>query len=225
MPKIMRPFLSDCDSPSCIQDIIIQQLVPSTKCNLTEGEILWHENEYHPYTYFVKKGMVKLHLITREGREKSLFYYTTGAWFGFQGLNEGKMTITTATAILPTTLYKVEFALLYAYIKNHPEYLSALTNYVFHHMVLEAQEIVNISLYNTAERLNVLLVHLAEEYQEEGQNRVLIPLSNEEIGNMVGASRNSVSSAISALREQKLVRKQRGGLIITDLKRLKEYNM
>lgn len=223
MTKIMKQFLNDSDLSSCIQDIFTQQLVPCTMRNLKEGEILWHEKEHHPYCYLIKKGMIKLHVINKDGREKALFYYTKGSCLGFQGLAKKKLTITIATAILPTTIYAVEFPLFHAFITKNPKYLSALTNYIFHHMAVEAQEIVNIALYNTAERLNVLLVNLAEEYQEKKQDNVVIPFNNEELGTMVGASRNSVSNAISILQKQKLIRKQRGRLVITDLEGLKEY--
>lgn len=223
MAKIMQQFLKDDDLGPSIRGIFAKQLVPCTVRHLRKGEILWREKELHQYCYFIEYGMVELHVITKEGREKVLFYYTNGSLLGFQNLSKEKMTMTTAAAILPTKLYAMEFSLFYNYILGNPQYLSALTSYIFHHMAIEAEEIVNISLYNTVERLAALLVLLADEYPKNKQGEMLIPIKNEELAAMIGVCRNSVCNALSTFQKEKLIRKQRGGLIVTDLDRLREY--
>ncbi|HHY28000.1 MAG TPA: Crp/Fnr family transcriptional regulator [Desulfitobacterium dehalogenans] len=223
MAKIMRQFLKDEDLCPSIRGIFSNKLIPCSVRQLREGEILWHDNEPHPYCYLIERGMIKLHVINRDGKEKVLFYYTNGSLLGFQSLSKEKMTMTTATAILPTRLYVTEFALFYNFILENPEYLSALTSYIFHHMAIEAEEIVNISIYNTAERLAALFVLLAEEYPVNSSGEVVIPFKNEDLAAMIGACRNSVSNALSAFNKDELIVRQRGSVIITDLKRLKEY--
>lgn len=223
MAKIMQQFLKDDDLCPSIRGIFAKKLVPCTVRHLKKGEILWREKELHQYCYLIENGMIKLHIITKDGKEKVLFYYTNGSLLGFQNLSKEKMTITTATAILPTKLYAMEFSLFYNFIQENPQYLCALTGYIFHHMAIEAEEIVNISLYSTAERLAALFVLLADEYPKNEQGEVLIPFKNEELAAMVGACRNSVSNALSVFQKQKLICKQRGNLIVTDLDRLREY--
>ncbi len=223
MAKIMQQFLKDDDLCPSIREIFAKKLVPCTVRHLKKGEILWHDKELHEYCYLIENGMIKLHVITKDGREKALFYYAQGSLFGFQNLSKEKLTMTTATAILPTTLYAVEFSLFFTFITETPQYLCALTTYIFHHMAIEAEEIVNLSLYNTEERLAALLVLLAKEYPKNKQGKILIPFKNEELATMVGASRNSVSNALSLFQKQKLIYKQRGSLVVNDLDRLKEY--
>lgn len=224
MAKIVNQFLGGEDLCSSISGVFTEQLVPYTVRKLKKNEILWHDNERHQYCYFVKNGLLKLYVIDKDGREKALFYYTKGSLLGFQSLSKEKVTMTTAEAILPTTLYAIEFSLLFDLIAVTPECLNGLISYIFHHMAVEAQEIVNISLYNTAERLAALLVILADEYQEKRSSKMLIPFKNEELGAMVGASRNSISNALSVFHSQGMIRKHRGGLLITDLEQLKNYS-
>lgn len=223
MAKIMNQFLNANDLSPCIKDIFTQRLVPFKIKKLEKGELLWAENEEHLDSYFIQNGIIKLHTSTKDGREKTLFYYRNGSLLGFQNFSPSKATITTATAILSTTLYAVESSLFYTFVTEHPQYLSAFTSYIFHHMAVAAQEIANISLYNTAERLNDLLVLLAEECRGNGYGKIVVPFNNEELATMVGACRNSVSSALSVLQKQKLICKGKGNLTIIDLKRLREY--
>lgn len=223
MDKTMNQFLDDDDLSPCIQDIFTQQLVPFSVKKLQKGEPLWEENEVHPYSYFIQSGMIKLHSGTKNGREKTLFYYKKGSLLGFQNLAPNKTTITTATAILPSTVYVVEFSPFYTFIIEHPQYLSALTSYIFHHMSVSALEVVNLSLYNTVDRLARLLVLLAEESTPNRNNQLVLSFNNEELATMVGSCYNSVSSALSTLQKQKLINKRRGNLIITDLVGLRNY--
>lgn len=225
MAKIIHQFLKDEDLCPSLREIFVRKLVPCTVHHLQKGEILWGENEEHQYCYLVEKGMIKLHVINREGKEKTLFYYTNGSILGFQNLSKNKLTITTATAMLPSKLYAIEFSILYDFIQSNPRYMCALTSYIFHHMAVEAEEIVNISMYSTAERLAELFVILAEEYSQKETDEVVIPFNNEELAAMIGACRNSVSNAISLFNKENLIRKQRGSLIVTNLKGLKEYSM
>lgn len=224
MSKIIKQFLNDDDLSPSIRDIFTQKLIPFTVKNMEKGEILWHENENHIYSYFIESGIIKLHATTREGREKALFFYTSGSLLGFQNLAKDKKTITVATTIVPTKLYAVRFDLFYQFITENPHYLSAFTEYIVHHMNIETQEIVNISFYNTTERLAALLVLLSDDYsKKEVMDKILIPLNNDELGNMVGACRNSISRTLSVLQNQNMIYKKRGGLVITDLNSLKEF--
>lgn len=224
MSKIIKQFLNDDNLSPSIRDIFTQKLIPFTVKNMEKGEILWYENENHNYSYYVESGIIKLHATTQEGREKALFFYTTGSLLGFQNFAKDKKTITVATAVLPTKLYAVQFDLFYKFIAENSQYLSALIEYIFHHMNIETQEIVNISFYNTTERLAALLVFLSDDYsKKEGIGKTFIPLNNDELGNMVGACRNSISRALSVFQNQNMIHKKRGGLIITDLNSLKEF--
>jgi CRP-like cAMP-binding protein len=216
------PVMIKHEAPSCLQDIFRKELVPCTSRLLRKGELLWHDKEPHRYCYLIRTGLIKLYVVTAEGREKTLFFYTNGTLLGFQNLSNVKQTITAAAAMLPTTLYATDFARFYGFILNDYKYTRALTEYLFYHMAAEAQEIVDVSLSGADERLAALLVILAEEYLGCCQGEVLIPLNNDELAGMIGACRNSVYNALSGFQKQKLIRKHRGNVEIVDLEGLRE---
>jgi CRP-like cAMP-binding protein len=216
------PVMIKHQAPSCLQDIFRNECVPCTSRHLRKGELLWNDKEPHQYCYLVRTGLIKLYVVTADGRENALFFYTNGTLLGFQNLSDVKQTITAAVAMLPTTLYAADFTKFYGFILNDYKYSRALTEYLFYHMAAEAQEIVDISLSGIDERLAALLVTLADEYLECRQGEVRIPLNNDELAGMIGACRNSVYNALSAFQRQKLVRKHRGNVEIVDLDRLRE---
>lgn len=211
------------ESPPCLQDIFHRKLIPCTPRTLRKGESLWRDNEPHPYCYFIRSGLIKLCAVTAAGREMALFFYTRGALFGFQNLSNRRKTITAAVAMLPTTLYAAEFSAVYALISGNPRYQRALTEYLFCHMLAEAREIVDVNSSDTDDRLAALLVLLADEYVAAGQGEAVISLNNDELASLIGACRNSINNAVSALQKRKLIRKHRGQIEIVDLDRLRRF--
>jgi CRP-like cAMP-binding protein len=215
------PIMIKCQAPRCLQDIFYKKLVPCTLRHLRKGEFIWRAKEAHRYCYLIGSGLIKLYVVTDDGREKTLFFYTGGAVFGFQNLSNIRMTITNAVAMLPTTLHAADFSNFYELIADSREYSRAMTEYLFYHMTADVQEMVDISLSNADERLAALLVILADEYLKSERGELLIPLNNDELASMVGACRNSVYNVLSSFQKQNLIIKHRSKVEIVDLDRLR----
>lgn len=89
---------------------------------------------------------------------------------------------------------------------------------------MQTNEMLNQSFYVTAQRVPMLLAKLAAERLAEGaaQQTVVLPYSNNDIADMLGVSRNSVTSVISRLQAQGVIEKQRSAIRIIDAQRLVE---
>ena len=210
-------------SPPCLQDIFHRGLVPCTPRKLQKGEFLWRSDDSHPYCYLIGSGLIKLCVQTADGRERTLLFYTRGAFFGIQYWSGAKKTYTSAIAMLPTSLYAAEPERVSDFILASPQLARALTGYLVHHIYAEAREIVDFSSSNTDEKLAALLVILAEEYLQGRRGEALIPLKNDELANLVGACRNSVYNVLCSFQKRNLVRKQRGHVAIIDVDRLRDF--
>ncbi|MGH6913002.1 MAG: helix-turn-helix domain-containing protein, partial [Geminicoccales bacterium] len=72
-------------------------------------------------------------------------------------------------------------------------------------------------------RLAKRLVHLAEIFGKPvpGGVRIEIALSQQQLGNMVGMSRESMNKQLRQWREENLIRIQDGYYVITDLNALR----
>lgn len=53
------------------------------------------------------------------------------------------------------------------------------------------------------------------------QHVAIVPFSNDELAEMLGAHVNSITNSVSALRKAECVERQRGALVVTDFKKLK----
>jgi CRP/FNR family transcriptional regulator len=65
-----------------------------------------------------------------------------------------------------------------------------------------------IVLGSVKEKLPFLLLNLSEQFGvlEEDYHRIVLPLTHQEIGNMIGVTRESVTSTINDLVKEELIR-------------------
>ncbi len=89
---------------------------------------------------------------------------------------------------------------------------------------MQTNEMLNQSFYVTAQRVPMLLAKLAAERlaEDAAQQMVVLPYSNNDIADMLGVSRNSVTSVVSRLQAQGVIEKQRSAIRIIDAQRLVE---
>ena len=78
--------------------------------------------------------------------------------------------------------------------------------------------------YETTARLAHLLAELADDQGVAAGEDVEIPFSQEELGSMVGASRESVARAIVRLRTEGLLETRRRGVALLDVEALRRHS-
>lgn len=220
MTKMINQFIASDQLDESFDNLFIYHLLPYYVKKLKKGDVIFEPNSYHKYSYYVKSGLVKICIVSPEGKEKTLFFHEPGSIFGFQNINYHKQTITRASAISDTELYQFDFDIFYEYIKNSPTYFSSFLDYIFQMFILQTEEVVNLSFYTTIERFAALLLVLVDEQGQQYDG--CISFNNEELSAMIGASRNSISSAISILKKFGVIEKRRNGIIIKDFKRLQD---
>jgi len=227
MTKIINPFITSQSHTNSFNLIFDNNLLPYSIKNVKKGDVIFHSNSPHIYSYYVKSGIIKNYIINPAGKEKVIFFYKIGSLFGFQNINTEKQTMTEAVALMDCELYQFEYEIFHEFIRNSPEYCSKFLEYIFNMMILKTEEVINLSFYTAIERVSELLLILEEEHQ---RNKVLtkptlIPYNNEELSCMIGVCRNSISNSLAILQEQNIIEKKRNGIIIKDINRLKNFIM
>ena len=88
-----------------------------------------------------------------------------------------------------------------------------------------SEDRVDLALVGTGQRLAALLVDLADRHGRETADgiEIAIALSQDEISSMIGASRDSVSRALTSLRSRGLLVTGRRSVTLRDLDALRAY--
>jgi CRP-like cAMP-binding protein len=78
--------------------------------------------------------------------------------------------------------------------------------------------------YDAASRVARLLADLAAEHESPARGRAVVRLSQQEIGELVGASRESVGRALAALRDRQLVTTGRRSVTVLETGALRSFS-
>lgn len=182
-----------------------------------EGELIFLPEESHRFTYHVVSGLVRLYLTSAEGAVKTLFYHAEGTQFGFQGFRRDRLTRSTAEAVTACEVLAIDYGDLFSFCDKHTEYYLAYIEYLFAIMNSQTEEIASLSFQTGVRRLAELLYALARGGDE------VVPYTIDELAEIIGAHRNTVSNSLAHLRKCGLVEKSPRPLVVADVEGLRRY--
>jgi len=175
---------------------------------------LWMSRQQADRVFFVRSGLVKISLVSGEGRELTLHLLPRGSLVGELALVGNGMHDSQAECYEESVLYTVQRDDFLTLMRRSP----SLTHNVMRVIAERRQDIerrVESLIFKTAHaRLAGLFLRLAEQFGVRDARGVIvnIRLTHKEMAGLIGASRETVSFAILDLRKD--------GSILTDDKRV-----
>ena len=165
------------------------------------------------------KGAVRVSSTSLSGKQITLTYVEPGVWFGDVAMFDGDQRTHDAYAHGPTTLLCVSRSDFQKILSVHVELYEAL-------MRLQAKRIR--ILFGLVEDLNTLplrarlakqLLHLSRSYgvpslNESSEIRIGLQLAQEELAQLLGASRQRVNQELKSMEREEAIRIEPGGLVV-----------
>lgn len=204
-------------SPSLRHDILRCAYVKRYK----DGELIAARGEPPEQWIACAKGAVRVSSTTVSGKQITLTYVEPGIWFGDVSIFDGDRRTHDAYAHGETTILCVAKADFKKILALHVELYDAMLR-------LHARRIRQ--LYGLVEDLNTLplrarlakqLLHLARSYgvpslAHGSETRIGLQLAQEELAQLLGASRQRVNQELKAMEREQAIRIEAGGLVIRD---------
>lgn len=189
----------------------------------------WGE-EPHTTAHFVVEGMVEIYKLERDGRKKTLYFCKKGDFFGFQILGDTCLPIATASACVDSELIAIPKESFFKALHTCPDFTDMIVKYLYGLISVLTNESVQSAFYATAQRVPMLLLSLGRDELDSrdvdalgnAEASIVVKYGNGDIANILGISRNSVTSSISRLQEQGIVLKRRNSIEILDMDRLEK---
>lgn len=203
------------------------QGVMSTR-HLDEDEVLCSQGDIQKEMYQVVKGSLKLCNYSYDGKEVVFIKVRPGDCCGEMPLIDGLPRATYAVALEPTevkVLSEVNFKMLY---HKYPIISHQLNVMLCGRVRVLSDLIADSNLLSLRQRMARQIHRLAFSHGAiAGEHDVrVIDTSHEELGTMLGASRQSVSKELKALELDGTIELRYGKIYIRDLEKLEEtYEM
>jgi len=183
--KIRRPF-----DPEAFLDATG---VPTTVVAYDRGESIYVQGATCDAVMYVKKGEVKLSVVSKTGREAIVAILGAGNFFGEGALAGQPIRIGSATAHTPSTVISIEKAEMRRLLHEEHELSDGFIAHLLTRNVRIEEDLID-QLFNSAEkRLARTLLLLARYGEEHTPQRVIPRISQETLAEMVGTTRSRVN--------------------------------
>jgi CRP-like cAMP-binding protein len=159
--------------------------------------------------------MVRISAPSRDGREAVFNLAKGGEVFGEIALLDGRPQIATATAMTDCELMVIDRGNFVSLLESQPEIALKLIAVLCTRLRRTSEQVEDILFGDLSGRLAKLLLRLTEsvEFEVSRSNR-RIPMTQREIGQMIGSSRESTNKQLQEWKERNWIRIERGGITV-----------
>jgi CRP/FNR family transcriptional regulator len=176
--------------------------------------------------YFLKKGRVKISRIDESGKEFTLTLLEPGEIFGELGLFDDSPRETMAVALEDSLICMMRRKDFEAYAANKPELAFKLNKLMGLRLRQIENQIAELLFRDVPSRLARLLLRLADQHPRQTKSgvRINIKLSQQELANLIGATREMTSTVLNSLKKDGLINVISKYIYIMDRKRLESIS-
>ena len=189
---------------------------------LTKGEILFREGESEDRLYVVVAGKIKLGRSGSAGRENLLAVLGPGQMFGELSVFDPGPRSTTATAVTAAEVRTLEHDELMGWIEGHPEVARSLLGQLAARLRRANDVVADLVFSDVPGRVAKQLLELARRFGDRKDDGVHVhhDLTQEELAQLVGASRETVNKALADFAARGWIRLEPRSVTLLDVERV-----
>ncbi len=189
---------------------------------LRRGEILFSEGDDGNQLYVVTDGKIKLGRTSPDGRENLLAILGPGQMFGELSFFDPGPRSATATAVTDVELKSLGHEALSPVLNAHPDVAHALLNQLAGRLRRTNEVVGDLVFSDVPGRVAKALLDLASRFGRRADDGIHVnhDLTQEELAQLVGASRETVNKALADFASRGWLRLEPRSVVILDLERL-----
>ncbi|MBN9409342.1 MAG: Crp/Fnr family transcriptional regulator [Burkholderiales bacterium] len=206
-------------SPSLRHDILRCTYVKRFK----DGDIIAARGDPAQDWIACARGAVRVSSTSVTGKQITLTYVEPGIWFGDVAILDGDRRTHDASAHGDTTIVCVSRDDFRRIMTQHIELYEALLRLQARRIRQLFSQVEDLNTLPLRARLAKQLTHLVRSYgvpplhgQPEAEVRIGLHLAQEELAQLLGASRQRVNQELKAMEREAVIRIEASGLVVRD---------
>ncbi len=207
------PSKIPCGLPVNVSEAIEQEAVTTT---YPTGAVLFAEGQVPRGIFIVRRGRVKLSICGSDGRTLILRIVEPGCPLGVAAVVSARQYEATAETQEPSEISFLRQTDLLRLMRSSGEIALWVTQHISADYAATCREIRDLILSDSAtEKLARLLVGwLDQNAESKHPTQVKLSLTHEEIGQMIGTSRETVSRLFAGFKKQHLIQQSGATLVV-----------
>ena len=190
--------------------------------NMNKGQVLFNEGERGERLYIITDGKMKLGHTSSDGRESLLAVLGPGELLGELSLFDPGPRTATATALTETTLMGLGHSALRPWLTGRPEVAEALLRALAQRLRRTNDQMADLVFSDVPGRVAKTLLELGEKFGRPLPDGIHVThdMTQEELAQLVGASRETVNKALADFAARGWIRLESRSVILIDPERL-----
>lgn len=195
-----------------------------SEVSFRRGEKLFNEGDPGDRLYLLVDGKVKLGHTSSDGRENLIAVLGPGEMIGELTLFDPGPRSTTATAVAPTKMLQLDHRAMMEFIDTRPELAKHMLKALAIRIRRTNDQLADLVFSDVPGRVAKALLDLADRFgsrAEDGTVHVPHELTQEELAQLVGASRETVNKSLAEFVSRSWIRLEGRGVHLLEVDRLR----
>ena len=186
--------------------------------HLRKGDIIFQRDDPGHSLFIVERGAVRIYVPSPQGMDLTLAVLGRGDFFGDLSLLDGRPRSASASVSTDATLLMLERSDFIALLTQRPTAAMAVLAAVAGRLRETDEMASDLAFLDVAGRLAKRLLDLASAHGVKRDGGVLIDLAvtQEDLANMIGVTRESVNRNLSEFQTLGLISKQGRRIVVTN---------
>ncbi|MEE8582011.1 MAG: Crp/Fnr family transcriptional regulator [Myxococcota bacterium] len=200
-------------------------LAVTTTKRLEAKQVLFRKGDPGTRLYGVIEGRIKVSSAGADGREMVFGYFDPGEVIGEIALLDSNPRSATVVAMEPSELLSLDRRDFLPFLERHPKLAIHLGEILAARLRRLSETAEDAMFLTLPSRLAKKLLGLATNYGTKTRSGTLIALrlSQQELGELVGTSRESINKQLRTWVQDELLQVERGKITILDWKGLEAF--
>ncbi len=207
----------------CGSDVLADILLRGNCLNFSRDEIILRQGDSGDALYIILSGLVRISMVASNGHEIILDYAENGHVIGEIAFFDHCTRTASAEAMSDVTALSLSRSALETIMQNHSDLGLQLLKAMARRLRLTNTIVESDRAFTSGPRLARYLFRLMLANAED-KGRLKLKLSQSELGNFVGLSREQINRQLSSWSENGIIRMEAGYLHIVDKQLLFEIS-
>lgn len=181
---------------------------------------LFHEGEPARRVVLLQSGLVKIQTTAADGRCSVLGFREAGALLGEQSALDNEPMSASAVALAPTEAMVIPAKLFMQLVADNADLSLAILQQMNRRLRASSRLIIELATADAVTRVANRIIDLASMDEDHPNRR--IPVSQQDLADWAGLSREAVVRSLRTLREESLIETGRMAVSVLDEQALRE---
>lgn len=211
---------------SGLPDAELRQLVGIADLRLFKsGEEIFRSGDMADRVYVIRTGKVRVYRAMEDGKETTLSYRAPGQMVGEPAITGEAFRHDCAEVVEDAFICIIDRERFRGYLLRHPELALQIAGVIARRRADAEDRMIDLLSKDVKTRLAHALARLAEQYGQQEDDGIYIDLrlTQTDLGQLVGSTRETTSMAFNAFRREGLVDAEDRTVVVFDKEALASY--